>query len=269
MLWIDSLCLPVAAAWGVHSTCQSPPKKSLLSRPFHPALQSINSSLQGAHYVRNVAKAYGVPVVLHSDHCAKKLLPWFDGMLKADEEYFKANGEPLFSSHMIDLSEEPLNENIELCVKYMQRMVMQTPHTPSALNSLTTHSRQIPIPHLHHPPASLRNYTVHMRAAFLWRRSLTLHPLFLSLFRQAKINCLLEMELGITGGEEDGVNNEHVDNDSMYSTPEEVWQVYKALDAIPKAMFTIAAAFGNVHGVYKPGNVVLKPEILDNCQKVR
>jgi fructose-bisphosphate aldolase class II len=165
----------------------------------------VLGAVAGAHYVRNVAKAYGVPVVLHSDHCAKKLLPWFDGMLKADEEYFKANGEPLFSSHMIDLSEEPLNENIELCVKYMQRM--------------------------------------------------------------AKINCLLEMELGITGGEEDGVNNEHADKDSMYSTPDEVWQVYKALDAVPKAMFTIAAAFGNVHGVYKAGNVVLKPEILDNCQK--
>lgn len=120
--------------------------------------------MQGAHYVRQVAEAYGVPVVLHSDHCAKKLLPWFDGMLAADEEYFKKHGEPLFSSHMLDLSEEPLDENIEICVKYLKRM--------------------------------------------------------------AKINCLLEMELGITGGEEDGVNNEGVDNASMYSQPEEIWKVW-------------------------------------------
>jgi len=165
----------------------------------------VLGSIAGAHHVRAVAEAYGVPVVLHSDHCAKKLLPWFDGMLKADEEYFKKHGEPLFSSHMIDLSEEPLHENIELCVKYMDRM--------------------------------------------------------------AKINCLLEMELGITGGEEDGVNNEHVDNASMYSQPDEIWQVYKALAAIPNSMFTIAAAFGNVHGVYKVGNVQLRPEILGNAQK--
>merc|ERR1719253_356487 len=165
----------------------------------------VLGAVAGAHYVRNVAKAYGVPVVLHSDHCAKKLLPWFDGMLAADEEYHKKNGEPLFSSHMLDLSEEPLKENIELCVKYMQRM--------------------------------------------------------------AKIDCLLEMELGITGGEEDGVNNEHVDNASMYSQPDEIWRVYKALAAVPNSMFTIAAAFGNVHGVYKAGNVVLRPEILGNAQK--
>ena len=208
--------------------------------------------------------------MLHSDHCAKKLLPWFDGMLKADEEYFKANGEPLFSSHMIDLSEEPLNENIELCVKYMQRMVMQTPRLPfSLVCSRRSVPSKVPFHPLHHPSILLRNQSVHAQASFPWRRSLMPIPLFLFLFRQAKINCLLEMELGITGGEEDGVNNEHVDNDSMYSTPDEVWQVYKALDAVPKAMFTIAAAFGNVHGVYKPGNVVLKPEILDNCQKVR
>mmetsp|Transcript_5931 Transcript_5931/g.14071 ORF Transcript_5931/g.14071 Transcript_5931/m.14071 type:complete len:397 (-) Transcript_5931:281-1471(-) len=164
----------------------------------------VLGAVAGAHYVRNVAKAYGVPVVLHSDHCAKKLLPWFDGMLAADEEYYKKNGEPLFSSHMLDLSEEPLKENIETCVKYMERM--------------------------------------------------------------AKIDCLLEMELGITGGEEDGVNNEHVDNASMYSQPDEIWQVYKALAAIKNSQFTIAAAFGNVHGVYKAGNVVLRPEILGNAQ---
>ncbi len=129
--------------------------------------------MQGANYVRTVAEAYGVPVVLHSDHCAKKLLPWFDGMLAADEEHFKKHGEPLFSSHMLDLSEEPLHENIEICVKYLHRM--------------------------------------------------------------AKINCLLEMELGITGGEEDGVNNENVDNNSLYSQPDEIWQV---LSCGPKALLT-------------------------------
>jgi len=165
----------------------------------------VLGAVAGAHYVRNVAKAYGVPVVLHSDHCAKKLLPWFDGMIEADEKYYQANKEPLFSSHMIDLSEEPLHENIEITAKYMARL--------------------------------------------------------------AKIDCLLEMELGITGGEEDGVNNEHVDNASMYSQPDEIWQVYQALSAVKNAMFTIAAAFGNVHGVYKAGNVVLRPEILGNAQK--
>eukprot|EP00287_Rhodomonas_sp_CCMP768_P003980 CAMPEP_0196722552 /NCGR_PEP_ID=MMETSP1091-20130531/4904_1 /TAXON_ID=302021 /ORGANISM="Rhodomonas sp., Strain CCMP768" /LENGTH=399 /DNA_ID=CAMNT_0042064293 /DNA_START=21 /DNA_END=1220 /DNA_ORIENTATION=+ len=165
----------------------------------------VLGAVAGAHYVRHVAEAYGVPVVLHSDHCAKKLLPWFDGMLAADEEYFKKYGEPLFSSHMLDLSEEPLNENIETCVKYMKRM--------------------------------------------------------------AKINCGLEIELGITGGEEDGVNNEGVDNASMYSQPEEIWQVYQALSAVPNAVFSVAAAFGNVHGVYKVGNVVLRPDILGNAQK--
>merc|ERR1719453_408705 len=165
----------------------------------------VAGAVAGAHHVRCMAEHYGVPVVLHSDHCAKKLLPWFDGMLEADEAYFKEHGEPLFSSHMIDLSEEPLDENIELCVKYMARM--------------------------------------------------------------AKINCALEMELGITGGEEDGVNNENVDNDSLYTKPDEVWQVYKALDAIPNAMFTVAAAFGNVHGVYKPGNVILRPDILGSSQE--
>mmetsp|Transcript_41783 Transcript_41783/g.98971 ORF Transcript_41783/g.98971 Transcript_41783/m.98971 type:complete len:402 (-) Transcript_41783:168-1373(-) len=165
----------------------------------------VLGAVAGAKYVREVAEAYGVPVVLHSDHCAKKLLPWFDGMLAADEEYFKKHGEPLFSSHMLDLSEEPLNENIEICVKYLKRM--------------------------------------------------------------AKINCLLEMELGITGGEEDGVNNEGVDNASMYSQPDEIWQVVKAFNEVPNSMFTIAAAFGNCHGVYKVGNVKLAPEILGNAQK--
>jgi len=165
----------------------------------------VTGAIAGAHHTRLVAESYGIPVILHSDHCAKKLLPWFDGMIEADEKYFKEHGEPLFSSHMIDLSEEPLDENIEITAKYMERL--------------------------------------------------------------AKINCLLEMELGITGGEEDGVNNEHVDNASMYSQPDEIWRVYKALAAVPNSMFTIAAAFGNVHGVYKAGNVILRPEILGNAQK--
>uniref|UniRef100_A0A7S1TLF7 fructose-bisphosphate aldolase n=1 Tax=Erythrolobus australicus TaxID=1077150 RepID=A0A7S1TLF7_9RHOD len=164
---------------------------------------AIAGSIAGAYHVRAMAKYYDVPVVLHSDHCAKKLLPWLDGMLEEDEKYFKAHGEPLFSSHMIDLSEEPLNENIEICVKYLERM--------------------------------------------------------------SKINCLLEMELGITGGEEDGVNNEGVDQEKLYSQPEEVDQVYSALSKVSKH-FTVAAAFGNVHGVYKPGNVRLRPDYLGKHQ---
>lgn len=166
---------------------------------------SILGAVAGAHYVRAVAPAYGIPVLVHSDHCAKKLLPWYDGMLEADEAFFKAHGEPLFSSHMLDLSEEPLEENIAICKKYMERM--------------------------------------------------------------AKIDMLLEMELGITGGEEDGVDNSDVDSSRLYTQPEEVWQVYEALNSVPNSMFTVAAAFGNVHGVYAPGNVDLKPEILHNTQK--
>ena len=127
--------------------------------------------------------------------------------MEANEKYYKEHGEPLFSSHMLDLSEEPLEENIEICLKYMKRM--------------------------------------------------------------AKIDMLLEMELGVTGGEEDGVDNSNVDSSRLYTQPEEVWAVYQALSSVPNAMFTVAAAFGNVHGVYAPGNVSLKPEILDNCQKVR
>lgn len=156
-----------------------------------------------AMHVRSVAKYYGIPVVLHSDHCAKKLLPWFDGMLKADEEYFAKNGEPLFSSHMLDLSEEPDDENIAICVEYFKRM--------------------------------------------------------------APMKIWLEMEIGITGGEEDGVNNEDVDPEKLYTTPQQVWSVYEALSKIGP-MFSIAAAFGNVHGVYKPGNVKLSPEKLGNHQ---
>jgi fructose-bisphosphate aldolase class II len=167
------------------------------------SIKDANAAAAGsvalAYHVRAVAKYYGVPVVLHSDHCAKKLLPWFDGMLEADEEYYKMFGEPLFSSHMLDLSEEPDEENIDICVKYFKKM--------------------------------------------------------------APMKIWLEMEIGITGGEEDGVNNEDVDPEKLYTTPEQVYSVYEALSKIGP-MFSIAAAFGNVHGVYKPGNVKLSPEKL-------
>jgi len=176
--------------------------KGLDNTEFHAC---IAGAVSGAYHVRAVAEQYGVPVILHTDHCSKSLLPWMDGMLEADERYFELHNEPLFSSHMLDLSEEPLEENIATCVKYMERM--------------------------------------------------------------AKISCGLEMELGITGGEEDGVNNEDVNPEDLYSKPEEIWQVYEALAKVPNASFTIAAAFGNVHGVYQPGNVRLEPEILGNAQK--
>jgi fructose-bisphosphate aldolase class II len=160
-------------------------------------------SIALAMHVRSVAKYYGIPVVLHSDHCAKKLLPWFDGMLAADELFFKNYGEPLFSSHMLDLSEEPDEENIAICVEYFKRM--------------------------------------------------------------APMKIWLEMEIGITGGEEDGVNNENIDPSKLYTSPEQVYAVYDALSKIGD-MFSIAAAFGNVHGVYKPGNVTLSPEKLGEHQ---
>jgi fructose-bisphosphate aldolase class II len=143
------------------------------------------------------------PVVLHSDHCAKKLLPWFDGMLAANEKYFKEHQEPLFSSHMLDLSEESKEENIKICVEYFKRL--------------------------------------------------------------APLGIWLEMEIGITGGEEDGVDNTGVDNSALYTQPEDVWDVYDALSKI-SPNFSIAAAFGNVHGVYKPGNVKLHPELLQKHQ---
>merc|ERR1719261_465581 len=165
---------------------------------------SILGAVAGAHFVRMVAPAYGIPVFVHSDHCAKKLLPWFDGMLEADEAFFKEHGEPLFSSHMLDLSEEPDEENIEICAKYLKRM--------------------------------------------------------------APMKLILEMEIGITGGVEDGVDNSNVAKDKLFSTPEDVYKVYETLNPISE-MFTIAAAFGNVHGVYKAGNVVLKPELLADYQK--
>jgi len=165
----------------------------------------IAGAVAGALHVRTVAELYGVPVILHSDHCCKDWLSWFDGMIAASEDYFATHGEPLFSSHMLDLSEEPLEENIEICHKYLTRM--------------------------------------------------------------AKVDLLLEMELGITGGEEDGVDNTDVDSSRLYTQPEEVWQVYQSLSTVENGMFTIAAAFGNVHGVYAPGNVDLQPVILHNSQK--
>ncbi len=164
---------------------------------------SIAGAVAAAHYIRAIAPAYGVPVVIHSDHCAHKLLPWFDGMLDADEAYFKKEGEPLFSSHMLDLSEESKEDNIATCVKYFERM--------------------------------------------------------------AKIDLWLEMEIGITGGEEDGVDNTGVDNASLYTQPEDILDIHNAFIKI-SPMFSIAAAFGNVHGVYKPGNVKLQPELLAKHQ---
>lgn len=164
---------------------------------------SILGAVAGAQFVRTVAPAYGIPVFVHSDHCAKKLLPWFDGMLEADEGYFKVHGEPLFSSHMLDLSEEVDEENIAICQKYLKRM--------------------------------------------------------------APMKCILEMEIGITGGVEDGVDNTGASKDKLYSTPEDVFKVYEGLNPI-SPMFTIAAAFGNVHGVYKAGNVVLRPELFGEFQ---
>jgi len=166
---------------------------------------SIAGCIAGAKHVREVAKLYGVPVVLHTDHCQKAWLPWIDGLMAANEEYFAQHGEPLFSSHMLDLSEEPLEENIAICKKYLERM--------------------------------------------------------------AKIGVLLEFELGVTGGEEDGVDNSGVDSSLLYTQPEEVWYAYEQLSQVPNGAFTCAASFGNVHGVYAPGNVDLQPVILHNSQK--
>ncbi|HEX9827593.1 MAG TPA: class II fructose-bisphosphate aldolase [Flavobacteriaceae bacterium] len=164
---------------------------------------AIAGSIAGAKHVHLLAEAYGVPVILHTDHCAKKLLPWIDGLLDASEAHFKQTGKPLYSSHMIDLSEEPIEENMEICKKYLARM--------------------------------------------------------------SKMGMTLEIELGITGGEEDGVDNSDVDDSKLYTQPEEVAYAYEELSKISD-QFTIAAAFGNVHGVYKPGNVKLTPKILKNSQ---
>lgn len=164
---------------------------------------SILGGISGAMHVHAMAKAYGVTVIMHTDHCAKKLLPWVDGLLDAGERFYESRGYPLYSSHMLDLSEEPLEENIEISAKYLERM--------------------------------------------------------------AKIGMTLEIELGVTGGEEDGVDNTNVDNSLLYTQPEEVAYSYEKLSAISNR-FTVAAAFGNVHGVYKPGNVELTPKILKNSQ---
>ncbi len=164
---------------------------------------AIAGSIAGAKHVHIMAEAYGVPVILHTDHCAKKLLPWIDGLLDASEQHFKETGKPLYSSHMIDLSEEPIEENIEICKQYLTRM--------------------------------------------------------------SKMGMTLEIELGITGGEEDGVDNTDVDDSKLYTQPEEVAYAYEELSKVSD-QFTIAAAFGNVHGVYKPGNVKLTPKILKNSQ---
>ena len=165
---------------------------------------AIAGGIAGAKHVHELALAYGVPVILHTDHAAKKLLPWIDGLLTASEKHFVETGRPLYSSHMIDLSEEPIEENIAICKKYLERM--------------------------------------------------------------SKIGMTLEIELGITGGEEDGVDNTDVDDSKLYTQPEEVAYAYEELIKVSDK-FTIAAAFGNVHGVYKPGNVKLTPKILKNSQQ--
>lgn len=165
---------------------------------------NILGAISGAQHVHLLAEQYGVPVILHTDHAAKKLLPWIDGLLDAGEKHFAATGKPLFSSHMLDLSEESLAENIEICAKYLERMT--------------------------------------------------------------KMNMTLEIELGCTGGEEDGVDNSHMDHSALYTQPEDVAYAYEHLSKI-SSRFTIAASFGNVHGVYKPGNVKLTPTILRDSQK--
>ena len=164
----------------------------------------VLGAISGAQHVHMMAEAYGVPVILHTDHAAKKLLPWIDGLLDASEKMFAEQGRPLFSSHMIDLSEEPIEENIDICCAYLERM--------------------------------------------------------------SKMGMTLEIELGVTGGEEDGVDNTDVDESKLYTQPEEVAYAYERLNAI-SPNFTIAAAFGNVHGVYKPGNVKLTPTILRDSQQ--
>merc|ERR1712127_996940 len=166
---------------------------------------SIAGTIAGAKHVHEVAALYGVPVVLHTDHCQKAWLPWIDGLLAASEEHFEKTGSPLFSSHMLDLSEEPLEENIGICKSYLEKF--------------------------------------------------------------AKVGILIEFELGVTGGEEDGVDNTDVDSSRLYTQPEEVFYAYEQLSQVENGAFTCAASFGNVHGVYAPGNVDLQPVILYNSQK--
>ena len=165
---------------------------------------AVLGAISGAKHVHLMAEKYGVPVIVHTDHCAKKLLPWVDGLLDAGEAHFAKTGKPLFSSHMIDLSEETLKDNIDICCQYLARM--------------------------------------------------------------SAMKMTLELELGCTGGEEDGVDNSHMDSSALYTQPEDVAYAYERLSEI-SPRFTIAASFGNVHGVYKPGNVKLTPKILDNSQK--
>jgi fructose-bisphosphate aldolase class II len=165
---------------------------------------AIAGAILGAKSIHQLAEMYNVPVIVHTDHAARKLLPWIDGLLDEGEKFFKATGKPLFSSHMLDLSEDPLKENVETCKKYLTRM--------------------------------------------------------------SKMGMTLEIELGVTGGEEDGVDNSALDNSMLYTQPEDVAYAYDELSKI-SSNFTIAASFGNVHGVYKPGNVKLTPKILDNSQK--
>ena len=174
-----------------------------LGLPKTDHIGAIAGGISGALHVHNVSEYYGIPVVVHTDHAAKKLLPWIDGLLDAGEEFFEMNEKPLFSSHMLDLSEEPLKENIETCKQYLERMT--------------------------------------------------------------EIGMTLEIELGVTGGEEDGVDNTGVDSSRLYTQPEDVAYAYEELMKVSDR-FTIAASFGNVHGVYKPGNVELKPVILKNSQ---
>ena len=165
---------------------------------------AIAGAIAGAKHIHEMAEAYGASVILHTDHCSKKLLPWIDGLLDANELYYAQHGKSLFSSHMIDLSEEPIEENISICKEYLKRM--------------------------------------------------------------SKMNMTLEIELGITGGEEDGVDNSDVDASKLYTQPEEVAFAFEELNKV-STQFTVAAAFGNVHGVYKPGNVKLTPKILKNSQE--
>lgn len=165
---------------------------------------AIAGAIAGAKHVHELAEAYGATVILHTDHCAKNLLPWIDGLLDASETYYQQHGKSLFSSHMIDLSEEPIEENISICKSYLERM--------------------------------------------------------------SKMEMTLEIELGITGGEEDGVDNSDVDASKLYTQPEEVAYAFEELSKM-SSQFTVAAAFGNVHGVYKPGNVKLTPKILKNSQE--
>ena len=181
--------------------CQFYSGKGLSNNNFQSA---IAGGISGAMHVHQLAELYGSTIILHTDHCAKKLLPWIDGLLDASEGFHKVHGKSLYSSHMIDLSEEPLEENIEICKRYLERM--------------------------------------------------------------SKMGMTLEIELGITGGEEDGVDNTDIDNSKLYTQPEEVAYAYEELMKVSD-QFTVAAAFGNVHGVYKPGNVDLQPKILKNSQE--